>query len=302
MEDAPGLWEVLSRTSFDLFWASLIVAAGVLYFRGVLRAESLPLRVPHSPWRVAAFAAALVLVALAVMSPIHSYGNELLWVNFTGFLFLTMLAPPLFVLSAPLTLAFRVSSQQRRARLRSLYRSRVVSFVTFPVAIWLLFAAITYIWQLTELTEIAARNWWVRDIQEFTLLLVGLCFWYEGLQIDPVRWRMAHPMRILFIGVEMVHKGLFGAMFLSMSRPFHQQFAASLPAWAPSPMMDQRLGILILWIGGNLIFLCAIIGLIAGWLRYEQRNQHRIDRRLEQARAVERERRAALDQVFSKSL
>jgi hypothetical protein len=67
-------------------------------------------------------------------------------------------------------------------------------------------------------------------------------------------------------------------------------------------MTDQRLAILILWIGGTLVFVAAIIGLITGWMRYEGRNQHRVDRRLEQARETERERRAALDRVFTKGV
>jgi putative membrane protein len=67
-------------------------------------------------------------------------------------------------------------------------------------------------------------------------------------------------------------------------------------------MNDQRLAILILWIGGNIVFVVAIVGLIAGWMRYEARNQHRVDRRLEQAREADRQHRAALDRVFTKGI
>ncbi|MEX1104333.1 MAG: cytochrome c oxidase assembly protein, partial [Dehalococcoidia bacterium] len=259
-------------------------------------------RVAHPPWRTVSFMSALVIVGIAVMSPIHEYGDQLLWVNFTGFLVLTMLAPPLFVLAAPLTLAFRVSDAAGRRRLRRLYRHPVARSVTFPITAWFLFAAVTYVWQFSSLTEIAAGDWLVRDVQQVTLLLVGLVFWYVALAVDPVFWRLAYPLRVLFVGVEMVHKGLFGGMFLSMSTPFHQSFAENHPAWGPSPMMDQRMAILILWIGGNLVFIAAIVGLINGWLCYEARNQHRVDRRLEQARLAQREHSAALDRVFTKGI
>ena len=302
MEDAPGAWEVLSSFSLDLVWSAALVAAGIAYVVGARRLSATAPRVPHPRWRTACFVAALVLVGLAVMSPLHTYGDELLWVNFSGFLVLTMLAPPLFVLGAPLTLAFRVASPQGRRRLRHAYRSRILGWLTFPINAWLLFAAVTYAWQFSHLTEIAAREWAVRDLQQVTLLLVGLFFWYEALAVDPVKWRMALPFRVLFVGVEMVHKGLFGGMFLSLSSPFHDQFVANTPSWAPSPMTDQRMAILILWIGGNLIFLVAIVCLISAWLRYESRNQHRVDRRLRLAREAQQRRHAAIDQVFTRGI
>ncbi len=302
MEETPGVWEVLSNSSFDVVWAAAIVAAAAWYFRATRSLAARNPRLPHPAWRTVSFALGLVLVAGAVMSPIHEYGDELLWVNFSGFLLLTMLAPPLVVLGAPLTLAFRVTGCSGRRRLRGFYRHPLARAITFPITAWFLFAAVTYIWQFSSLTELAARNWLVRDLQEWTLLVVGLVFWYVALAVDPVFWRMGYPLRVLFVGVEMVHKGLFGGMFLSMSTPFHQQFAENLPAWAPAPMMDQRIGILILWVGGNIVFIAAIIGLIIGWLRYEARNQHRVDHRLEHARAAERKRRAALEQVFTKGV
>lgn len=300
MEEAPGTAEVFSHFSLDLFWAPLLITAVAAYLVGVRRLNAQQPRLPHSAWRTALFITAAVIVGFAVMSPLNYYGNELLWVNFTGFLLLTMLAPPLIVLGRPLVLAFRVSGPRWRARLRWAYRSRVISFLTFPIVSWLLFAGVTYLWQFSILTERAATNGILRDVQQFTLLLTGLIFWYPALAIEPVRWRMAYPLRVLYVGVEMVHKGLFGGMFLSMTSPFHQHFAAATPAWGPSPMMDQRIAILILWIGGNMIFLAAIIGLITAWLRYEARNQVRVDKRLEKARIAREQRQLALEQVFSK--
>jgi hypothetical protein len=62
------------------------------------------------------------------------------------------------------------------------------------------------------------------------------------------------------------------------------------------------MAILILWIGGNLIFVVALIGLVIGWIRYEQRNQQRTDYRLRLQSQAKRRRRAALDKVFEKGV
>ena len=298
MESTPSLTTLLSQWTPHVFWIAGLAALAIWYVRSFRSAARRGC--PHPRWRLAISLAALGVVFVAVCSPIDHYGRDILWVDFTGFLLLTMIAPPMLLLGAPLTLAFRASGKAGRKRLRRLYRCRFVAIVTFPVATWLLFAVATYLWQFTDLTDMAARHQSLRYLQQSSLLAVGLLFWNPAVAADPLRWRLPYPLRSLYVLVEMTHKGLFGGMFLSMTSVVHSDLAARAPAWAPAPLTDQRLAILILWIGGNLIFLTALIALVAGWVEYEKRNQVRVDRRLRREAEARAKRRAALDQVFQK--
>jgi putative copper resistance protein D len=281
-------------------WLCVIAIAGFTYISTIRKAHA----ASHPPpaWKAWAFFAGLAATAAATASPIERLGNEVLWVDFLGFLLLTMVAAPLFVLSSPITLVFRAVGPVGRRRLRRFYRSRAVTLLSFPAITWLGFAAATYVWQFSPLTEFAAQNVFLRSLQLSTLLLVSLLFWWPALGCDPIRVRLNHPFRVFYVGVEMVHKGLFGGMFLSMTSPIHDHFARANVSWAPSPMTDQRIAILILWIGGNLIFVAALLMLVIQWTRYEARNTLRVDRRLEQRREAIRQRRAALDQVFDRGV
>ena len=299
--DAPGLTEILSKYALDPPWIVAVLALGLLYARGASRGASYARR-PHPLRFQFAFYGGLLLVLVAALSPIEYWGNTLLWVNFLGFLILTMIAAPLLVLGAPLTLAFRASGPGGRRRLRWLYRRSPFSLLTHPIFTWLFFAVLTYAWQFTALTELAANNAYLRDVQLLTLLFASVLFWIPALQVDPVRWRLSYPLRFLYVLLEMAHKALFGGMFLSLNTPFHEELAANLPAWAPSPMTDQRIAIVILWIGGSLLFLVALGYVLRQWLAFEARNSHRIDRKLALQRAAERERRRALDRVFQKEV
>lgn len=281
-------------------WLLAIGAAGTWYAYAFRRARVAGGGRGHPPARAVAFAAGLLGVAAATVSPLEHYGNQALWVDFLGFLVLTMVAAPMLLLGAPLTLAFRRAGPAGRRRLRAAYRSRAVTVLTFPVFTWLAFAVLTYLWQFTRLTEWAADARWVRDVQLGSLLAVSLLFWMPALCADPMRWRMAYPLRALYVFVEMTHKGLFGGMFLSMSHVFHPRFAAHAADWAPGAMMDQRVAIVILWIGGNMVFIAALVGIVAGWIRYESRNARRTDQRLARAREAARQKRAALDSVFGR--
>ena len=298
---APSFGEVIAQFAFDAPWYGLLLAAAGFYAVAWFRVRAERPRVPPRVWQLVAFMLGLALIFVATQSPLEHYGNQLLWADFAGMLLLTMIAPPLLLLGSPLTLAFRVSGPRGRARLRRLYRGRTARIVAMPIASWLVFAVVTYAWQFMGITEEAAENVFVRDVQQLSLLAVSLLFWWPALCADPVPWRMNHPLRVLYVAVEMTHKGLFGGMFLSLNTPVHETFAANTPAWGPSPMMDQRLAILVLWVGGSLVFLVALAAIAVSWIRYEARQSHRIDRRLEALREARRERARALGSVFERS-
>jgi putative copper resistance protein D len=291
---------MLEHYALMLPWLAVVLILSALYVRAYRKAARIDSLNRHPRWKLLLFHAGLLALLIAVFSPVEYHGNRVLWVDLTSFLLITMIAAPLLLLGSPLTLAFRISGPIGRRRLRWFYRSTLMRVLTFPIFSWLAFAIATYVWQFTKLPEFAARHVLVRDVEFLTLILVSLCFWLPALCADPLRWRMSYPLRVLYVFVELAHKALFGAMFLSMDRPFHTHFASNPPSWAPSAIMDQRYGILIAWMGGNVIFMLTLAFLIARWMQYEGRNQHRIDYRLALAREAERRRRAALDQVFRK--
>ena len=300
-ETAPAFAEVMGQFAFDAPWYGLLLLVAAFYAVAWLRVRAERPRVPPGWRKLGAFMLGLVLIFVATQSPLEHYGSQLLWADFGGMLLLTMIAPPLLLLGSPLTLAFRVSGPRGRARLRRLYRGRAARVVAMPIVSWLAFAVVTYAWQFTALTEEAAANVFLADVQQLSLLAVSLLFWWPALCADPVPWRMSHPLRVLYVAVEMTHKALFGAMFLSLNTPIHENFAANAPAWAPSAMTDQGVAILVLWVGGSLVFLAALAAIAVGWIRYEARQSHRIDRRLEAEREARRQRARALGGAFERS-
>ncbi len=300
-ETAPGFAEVMGQFAFDAPWYGLLLLVAAFYAVAWLRVREDRPRVPPGWRRMGAFMLGLLLIFVATQSPLEHYGNQLLWADFGGMLILTMIAPPLLLLGSPLILAFRVSGPRGRARLRRLYRGRAARIVAMPIASWLAFAVVTYAWQFTALTEEAAASVFVRDVQQLSLLAVSVLFWWPALCADPVPWRMSHPLRVLYVAVEMTHKALFGAMFLSLNTPIHETFAANAPAWSPSAMTDQGVAILVLWVGGSLVFLAALVAIAVGWIRYEARQSRRIDRRLEAEREARRQRARALGGAFERS-
>ena len=57
---------------------------------------------------------------------------------------------------------------------------------------------------------------------------------------------------------------------------------------------DQHLAAGIMWVGGDLLFIAAVGAVVWGWMRHEEANTERSDRRADAELAVIRSREAAL--------
>ncbi len=125
MESAPSFGEVVRQWVADPFWIVLLVAMAGAYGLAFRKSRQGKFRHPSS--RLALFMAGIAVAAIATVSPVAHYSDRLLWVDFTGFLMLTMIAPPLMLLGAPVTLGFRISGPKRRRMLRRMYRSRLIT-------------------------------------------------------------------------------------------------------------------------------------------------------------------------------
>src|SRR5205814_562937 len=113
----------------------------LLYVRGVVRFDR---DHPGSRWpreRLAAFLAGLAVVEVALQSPIDGYAHLFLWVHMVQHLALTMVAPPLLLLGAPMTLALRSLRGPARRRVARVAGSPVARIAGHPVVGWAAFSA-----------------------------------------------------------------------------------------------------------------------------------------------------------------
>jgi putative copper resistance protein D len=68
---------------------------------------------------------------------------------------------------------------------------------------------------------------------------------------------------------------------LSSGTVLYEHYITTVRSWGPSPLDDQRLAGSLMWVAGDMVFLAAMIGIVAAWMRYEDRRTKRIDARLD---------------------
>ncbi len=276
--DLPG---VLLAWRLDLLPLAGVVVAGVAFLvaaRAVGRAH--PGNRPAG-WRTAAFLAGLVAILLALVSPIEAYEGQLFSVHMVQHMLLELVAAPLLLLGAPVTLALRVASPSVRRSLLRVLRSRAVAVISFPLLAWLLFAAVNWGWHLSSLYDQALESPPLHYLQHASFLGAALLFWWPVVGADPARWRLPYPVRLFYLFLAMPQNSFLGVALMSAPTVLYSHYLTNLRTWGPTALADQSVGGILMWVFGDVVFLLAMGGVVAAWVRQEDRRTARLDARLD---------------------
>ena len=282
----PELPGVLLDWSLDpLALVGILVAAG-LYLVAVRRVAAAHPANPHPRHRTWLFLGGLVAIGLALLSPIEAYEGQLFSVHMVQHLLLELAAAPLLLAGAPITLALRAASPTWRRRLLTVLRSRVVHVVSFPVIAWMLFAAVNWGWHFSTLYDQALENDLLHYVQHASFLGAALLFWWPAIGADPSPWRLPHPVRLLYLFLAMPQNSFLGVALMSASSVLYPHYLTNARDWGPTPLEDQQLGGVIMWVVGDIGFLAGMAVVVVLWMRHEERRTVRIDARLAADRAA----------------
>jgi putative membrane protein len=274
------LWRTWGRDPVIIL--SLALAA-VLYWRGLRRLwrESAQGRgvSRREAW---AFAGGWSALVVALVSPLHPWGEVLFSAHMTQHEVLMLVAAPLLVLGRPLLpflWALPLSWRQRAGALGKRRAFQTVwRAVTNPLAAWAIHTAALWVWHAPALFQATLRSDLVHTLQHVSFLGSALLFWWavlhgrEGL--------LGYGAAALYMFTTSVQSGALGALITFARDVWYPAYARSTESWGLTPLEDQQLGGLIMWIPAGLVYVFAGLMLVAGWMREsERRVRRREDRR-----------------------
>lgn len=201
-----------------------LVAAGVelaliaLYLLGVRR---LTRRGRHwSALSTSCFVAGIVLVWIAVGSGLAAYDDVNVVVHVIQHIILMMVAPPLLAVSKPLTLASQAAKRRNQVRILKVLHSRALALLTFPVLTWFLYYGVMYTYFLDRrVYDFSVNHVLFHDATHLVFLAVGYLYWQPLIGLDPTRWRLPHPIRILTTFVGMPFEAFLGIAVAMSTTP-----------------------------------------------------------------------------------
>lgn len=282
---APSFPATLFAWRFEPIPIVGIVIAAALYLWAVRRVNRAHPGNPQPAYRSWLFLGGLAAIGVALVSPIEAYEGVLFSVHMVQHILLELVAAPLLLAGAPITLALRASSPSVRRRLLAILNSRVVHVISFPVLAWFLFAAVNWGWHFSSLYDEALESVALHYFQHATFLGAALLFWWPVIGADPSPWRLPHPVRLLYLFLAMPQNSFLGVALMSTSTILYPHYLSNFRPWGPTPLEDQHLGGVLMWVLGDVAFLAGMALVVALWARHEERRTARLDARLAAARA-----------------
>jgi putative membrane protein len=232
-----------------------------------------------------AFIAGLVACLVALGPPLDGLADRSFAAHMLQHLVLTMVAAPLLVVAAPITLGLRAWNGVPRRVLLATLRSPPARVVTNPLVAWALFFVVVWGSHLTGIYDLALRSTPVHAFEHVALLVTAALFWIPVVGVDPTSARLSPPARILYLFVAMPAMAFLGLALFSASHVLYPTYARV--EGVSRALADQRAAGAIMWAGGMVLIVIALTLVALDWMRAEEREALRIDRRLARAEGAD---------------
>jgi putative membrane protein len=262
----------------------ILALAGTLYLLGWLRLRALRKAAPGAvdrgrlatSGRLVAYLGGLVILGLALMSPIDVLGGQFFFMHMIQHLLLVMIVPPLLWLASPLPFVLwglPVSARRQVGgwlRPRSALRLRLRA-LTPPGIVWMLFVAALLGWHDPDAYQAALQDDLVHDLEHLTFFVTAVLFWWHVIHAAPhIHKRLPRGGRVAYVLAAVPPTMAAGVVIALSGQPIYTYYAGVPRLWGISVMQDQMLGGVIMWIPGSMMYILAALVLISRWLQEEE--------------------------------
>jgi cytochrome c oxidase assembly factor CtaG len=214
------------------------------------------------------FGAGLGVLAVALLSPVATYGHALLSAHMVQHLLLVLVAAPLLVAARPIPALLAVLPEGARRSVMAAGRSRLARLATHPLVAWLAFAATGWAVHFSPLFDQALQHPVVHAAEHGLFLGSGLLFWQPVLADGPRA--LSYPLRLLYLGLAMPQNTFLALAILSADHPLYDAYVRLGRTWGPSVLDDQRQGAGLMWVAGDLTLLVAVLAVAGAWAGHDR--------------------------------
>lgn len=225
-----------------------------------VRARSLALRGrPVPKWRQLSFAAGILLMVVALVSPLAALNYELVWVHMTQHLVLADLAALLIVLgvTGPLLQPLLATPGLRWLR-----------FVGEPLIALPLWLVNLYLWHIPVLYQAALSSEVVHALEHACFVGFGIAMWMALLGPLPKPDWFGNGARLVYVVVVRFGGAVLANVLLWAGSPLYPDYAPGEAAHGITPLADQGAAGVLMMIEQSLVTL----GLFA-WLFFRAAQQ-----------------------------
>ena len=243
-----------------------VVLVGGAYARGFRRLQARTGR--RHLGRAVAFGAGLTVVAVMLSAPVEHAALERLWAHMVQHEVLVTVAAPLIILGNPLpALMWALPAGSRKAvapwwRKLSRSHARPAGWAAWAGSAFLVQTAALWAWHAPALYEAALADAWTHWLQHLSFLGTALLFWRALL----LRGERAYGAAVFYLFATSLHTGFLGVLLAFARRPLYPAQTAGAAEWGLTPLEDQQLAGLVMWVPAGLVYTAAALALAGLWI------------------------------------
>jgi len=221
----------------------------------------------RSLWRGAAlYSSGWLILTLALVSPLHEGGERSFTLHMIEHELIMLVAAPLLALSRPLGVMLWAFPRNMR---QTLAFPGLLRRLADPVLATALQSVALWAWHAPPLFNRALGHPGWHVAQHLSFLVTALIFWWSMTQ-TPNR-----ALAALCLFVTAILGGALGALMALAPRVLYRIEPASAAVWGLTPLEDQQLAGLMMWIPACTVYAAAALLLAMRWVAQSGRAAER---------------------------
>lgn len=209
------------------------------------------------PQRILFFSALLVIFA-SLNGPIHDLSDTYLFsAHMVQHLMLTMLMPPLMIAGVP--------GWMLRPLLRNRAIASVARVITRPIACFAIFNVVIAMWHIPMFYNAAMDNHNIHILEHLMFMAAAVLMWWPITSQLPELPRLSYPGQMLYCFLMIIPMSIVAVYITMADQILYPAYAAAPRITSLSPLDDQLLGGLIMWVPGGMIFMIIMTVIFFKW-------------------------------------
>jgi putative membrane protein len=208
------------------------------------------------------FYGALLIMFLSLNGWLHDLSDSYLFsAHMVQHLMLALVVAPFMIMGTP--------GELLRPLLGLPGVMAVARWITAPSRCFAIFTIVVAGWHLPPLYNYALLHHPVHIVQHLMFLAASVLMWWPVLSPLPELPRLSYPGQMLYLFLLSIPMAIVSVYISYSDSVLYPLYASAPRVWGISPMNDQMIGGLIMWIPGGLFFY-TIISIV--FFKWQQRD------------------------------
>lgn len=204
------------------------------------------------------FHGALVIMFFALNGWLHDLSDSYLFsAHMVQHLLLAFVVAPMLLMG--------VTGDMLRPLIRTAPVRRVAEWALSPTRCFAIFNVVIAGWHLPPMYNYALAHHPVHIVQHLMILAASVVMWWPVLSPLPELPRLSYPGQMLYLFLMSIPMAIVSVYIAYSDSILYPMYASAPRIWAISPMSDQMIGGLIMWIPGGLFFYTVISVVFLRW-------------------------------------